>query len=370
MPEASVPPDVAEICRTILTKSLRLRRGENVIIETWTHMLPWANEMVLEARRAGIRPTLLYQDEATYWRSVEACKPADVGKMPAPELGAMSKAEGYVFLWGPEDRPRQQALPKEQRAALTAYNAPWYQAAGRAHLRGCRIELGRATSAAAQFYGVDLASWQHSLIDASRVDPGELARDAARLAERLRRGKRLRVHHANGTDLSLQLAGRTPVVDDGVVDAKDIRAGQNMASFPGGAVYVAPEERSVTGRFVANRTSYPTSGALVGGRWTFEENHLASFEYAAGEDRFKEAFEGAGPGKDRPGFLSVGLNPRLRGAPGLEDFERGTILLGIGGNSAFGGKTRSSFQTWLGLGGAHLEIDGTTVVADGELLLP
>ena len=366
IPEAQ--PVIEKICRSVLVDTLRLRRGDNLIVEAWTHMLPWANGLVLEARRLGIRTTLIYEDEGTFWRSVEQCQAVDLGRMPDPELGAISKADAYVYFWGPEDRPRLRALPKEQVAALTSYNARWYQAAKKAHLRGCRMELGQATAPAARFYGVNLGSWQQDLLEASGVDMRSIAQEGHRLAAALRRGKRLRVTHANGTDLELQLAGRNPVVEDGIVDPQDVRAGNNMTSFPGGAAYVALDEKVSSGRLVANRTSYPTSGPLAGGRWTFQEGRLAAYQYELGEERFKEGFDLAGPGKDRPGFLSVGLNPKIRVAPGLEDLELGTLLIGVGSNTAFGGKNRVDFQSWLGLAGAHLEIDGKTVVADGVIL--
>lgn len=366
--DPGAPPGIEEICRSVLTKTLQLRRGENLIIEAWTHMLPWANALVLEARRLGIRTTLFYEDEATYWRCVEECKAVDVGRMPNPELGAIAKADGYVFFWGPEDRPRLRALPKEQLDSLLSYNSRWYRAAEKARLRGCRMEIGQATAAAARFFGVSASSWQESLLDASRVDMRSIARDGARLAARLRKGKRVRLIHANGTELELQLAGREPVVDDGIVDSRDVRLGNNMTSFPGGAVYVALDEKLATGRLIANRSSYPPKGTLAGGRWTFQENRLAEHEYESGGERFQETFDKAGPGKDRPGFLSVGLNPGIRLAPGMEDFERGTVLVGIGANTAYGGKNKVAFQSWLGIGGAHLEVDGKPAVADGEIL--
>jgi leucyl aminopeptidase (aminopeptidase T) len=288
--------------------------------------------------------------------------------MPDPELGAIAKADGYVFLWGPEDRPRLRALPADQSKLLTAYNARWYQAAEKAHLRGCRIELGRATNAAARVYGVSASAWQENLLEASRVDLDAMAKDGGRLAALLRKGTRLRVTHANGTDLELRLAKRTPVVDDGIVDSQDVRSGNNMTSFPGGAVYVSLDEKFASGHVTSNRSSYPASGTLAGGRWTFSDHRLSEHHYESGGERFDAEFENAAVGKDRPGFLSIGLNPKLRLAPGLEDFERGTILLGVGGNVAFGGKNRLGFQSWLGIAGAHLELDGTTIVADGEIL--
>ena len=368
MPDPDDQSAFDEICRNVLTKTLRLRRGENVVIETWTHALPLAQEMVLQARRLGIRTTLLYEDEATYWRSVAEAKASDLGRMPEPELGAIAKSDGYVFFWGPEDRPRLRALPKEQLGALTSYNSAWYQAAEKAHLRGCRMEIAQATAPAARFYGVDLATWRHHLLDASKVDMRSIAREGARLAAVLKRGKTVRLTHANGTSLDLMLAGRNPVLDDGIVDQADVKAGNNMTTFPGGAIYVALDERHAAGRLISNRTSYPPKGPLSGGRWSFADDHLSTFGYETGEERFREAFDAAGPGKDRPGFLSVGLNPKLRHAPGLEDFERGAVLVGIGSNTAFGGKNRVPFQSWLGLGSAHLEVDGKVIAADGEVL--
>ncbi|MCI4348952.1 MAG: hypothetical protein L3J93_01870 [Thermoplasmata archaeon] len=368
MAPLATPPGVESICRNVLVRTLRMRRGENLLVESWTHMLPWANAFVLEARRLGIRTTLLYEEEATYWRAVEECKPKELGQFPEPELGALSKADGYVFLWGPEDRPRLRALPKEKFDALVGYNSKWYQAAEKAGIRGCRIELGQATDPAARFYGVNAAVWQQNLLDAMEVDVRSIARDAARLAARLRKGKTLHVSHANGTNVQLRLAGRKPVVDSGIVTPEDVRAGNNMTTVPAGAVYVAPDEKFIEGNARANRPSYPTKGMLGGGEWSFSENRLASFHYESGEDRFTAAYEAAPAHKDRIGFVSIGLNPKLHLAPGIEDFERGTVLLGIGSNGAFGGKNRIPFQSWLVLAGAHVDVDGTPIVADGEIL--
>lgn len=369
MSEFAPPEDGPEICRNILSQSLHLRRGENLVVESWTHMLPWANLLVLEARKLGIRTTLLYEDEATYWRSVEESKAADLGRMPEPELGAIAKADGYVFFWGPEDRPRRAALPSEQGAALTAYNSSWYQAAAKSHLRGCRIELGRATAAAGRLFGVNPATWQAAVLDGSRVSMKGIARDAARVAGRLRKAKQVRLTHANGTDVSVRLVGRKPTVDDGVVDAEDVRSGNNMTTFPGGAVYVAVDESFIEGRVVANRDVCSTRmGCLAGGRWSFEGHRLASYTFEAGGERFAEVYDAAGPGKDKPGFLSVGFNPSLREIPELEEFERGTVLIGVGSNAAFDGKNRTPFQSYLAVAGGHLEVDGKPLVADGEIL--
>lgn len=331
-------------------------------------MLPWARALVVEARRLGVRPMVLYEDEEAYWRCVETLPAGDIGKVGSAEWGALEAADGYVFLWGPEDRARLAGLPPETRAALQSYNEEWYRRAEKNRLRACRVELGRATAPMADRYGVDLSAWRSELVRASLVDPARFQADAKRLAPKLKGGKTLTVTHANGTSLQLKLAARAPVVDDAVVDEADVRGGSNVTTVPGASVLVAVDERAAEGRFVANRRSYLTAGPVEGGHWTFHEGKLTQFGYDAGEEHFSAPFEKAPAGKERPAFFSFGLNPELRFSPNLEDQERGVVTLGIGGNQSYGGKSRVPFQSWLVLHGAHVEIDGKPVAADGEIL--
>lgn len=369
MTEELVAPEVlSNIARNILGPTLRLKRGEAVVIETWNHTLPWARALVVEARRRGVRPLVILEDEQAYWASVESLDAKELGKVGEAEWAAVGKAQGYVFLWGPEDRGRLLGLPSEKYDALTAYNGEWYQRASRAKLRGCRVEFGRATPSAARHFGVPLAGWQEHLLAGSLVDPRQLARDAARVAARLTKGKRVTVTHANGTHLELKLAGRKPLVDDAVVDEADVRAGNNMVNLPSGVVAVGVDESTAEGEVFANRASFPRRGPTAGGHWTFVGGRLTNAEYQAGLENFTTPFEAAGAGRDRPAFLSLGLNGPLGHAPNMEDQERGAVTVGIGGNAGYGGKTKLPFLAWLVIAGAHLEVDGRPLAADGEIL--
>ncbi len=60
---SSNPTEYSVLARAVLTKNLKVRPGERVIIEGWTHTLPWANAFAREARRLKAEPMLLYQDE-------------------------------------------------------------------------------------------------------------------------------------------------------------------------------------------------------------------------------------------------------------------------------------------------------------------
>jgi leucyl aminopeptidase (aminopeptidase T) len=369
--QAPPPEDtpVARVVQNVLRRTLRLKRGESVIIEAWSHMVHWSDAFVYEARRMGARPLVFFEDEETYWKSVETLPAKEIGKVGEAEWSALEGTDAYVFLWGPANRSRLQALPDDKRSALTAYNGEWYRRAEKAKIRACRIELGRATDFTARQYGVSGPVWREKLLEGSLVDPSVLTRDGRKVASKLAKGRSLTIRHANGTDLTLGLARRKPTIDDMVVDAEDVRAGNNVVSVPGGGVYVALDEKVASGTIVANRASYGFNSAQVGGRWEFAEGRLTSFAFERGGELFQEKYDAA-PEKerDRPGFFSIGLNPKVYDAPNLEDVERGSVLVGVGANAGYGGKNSGPFSAWIGLAASHVEVDGAPIVADGEIL--
>src|SRR3979409_1561252 len=74
------------LAKNVIRRTLHIQPKENVIVETWNHGLPIATEIVYQARAAGARPMLLFEDEDTYWRSVNS--------LPEPKLGQGGSAEG------------------------------------------------------------------------------------------------------------------------------------------------------------------------------------------------------------------------------------------------------------------------------------
>src|SRR3989441_9665617 len=145
--------------KNIIRRSLHTQPKENVIVECWNHALDAAKEVVYQLRAVGARPMLLFEDEETYWRSVETLPTSKLGHVSASEWAALSKADAYIFLPGPADLPRyRKNLPKS--SAATGYNSDWYRRAEKAKLRGARLALGYASRERADAYGFDLNAWR------------------------------------------------------------------------------------------------------------------------------------------------------------------------------------------------------------------
>jgi leucyl aminopeptidase (aminopeptidase T) len=175
------------------------------------------------------------------------------------------------------------------------------------------------------------------------------------------------VTHTNGTALEFRL-GKFPVfLDDALVTSADIKAGNSMASLPGGVVASAIDHKSADGVLIGNHTTYPDSGPVTGHRWEFHDGHLTGQSYESGGKPILAAY-GKAPrtGRDRLSAFSVGLNPEITHLPQMEDQELGALFFTIGGNTFRGGKNASPFGAWTVLTGADLSIDGKPVVVGGK----
>ncbi|MGA8302289.1 MAG: aminopeptidase [Thermoplasmata archaeon] len=367
MAKDPVPPATrTKVARSVLTKNLAVKPGERVIIEAWTHTLPWAVTFAREARRLGAQTLVPYEDEDAYWDAVKSGSENVLGKPAAHEWAALGKTDVYIHMWGPGDRVRLGTLPEKQASTLFGFNADWYRAAAKAGVRGARMELGRPYPTLARAYAADQSRWTDEVIRATMVSPDALAASAAPVARALQRGKRIRIRDDAGTDLTLGLAGRKPKVFAGHVSPADRhRQFFSLTTLPSGAIHVALDENVADGTIVGNRDCFYDDGVATGGVLRFRRGRLTRAEFDRGGERFRKPFKAGGKGRDRPGQLRVGLNPELHNTPQLEDIELGAFTVAVGGNAFLDGKNTSPFFGWVVNAGASLEVDGKPVPIRG-----
>jgi leucyl aminopeptidase (aminopeptidase T) len=357
--------------RALVRGALALKRGEELVIASWTHTLPWAAACVAEARAAGGRATIFLEDEETFWRSVEIAPSTRAWSgIPGAVRSAVRHADALVYFAGPADRPRLHALPPAQRSPFQGSEESWLALCRAAHVRGVRCLLGYASDAQGERWGVPGAMWRSQMLRGiTEVDPLALRSAGTKAGRTLARGRDLRITAPNGTDVRLRLRRRSPWVDDGFVDREDLVRRRNVATVPGGSVVVAIDESSAEGTVIANRPSFLSAGRVEGGQWDLERGRLRNYWYTSGAEAFETEFAPAPRGREVLGLFALGLNPTLApGVPHAEDAEAGTVTLAIGGNSAYGGSTSCRFLSWLTVGEATVAVDGAPLVDRGELL--
>ncbi len=359
-----------DAAHNIVTKYLKVRPGENAIVESWDHTLPFSVAMVDAIRRAGGRTLHIQEDEDAWWRAIDRRQSRLLGRTSAPEWAALKATDLYVHFWGPADTDRLEKIPEKTFDAALDWFSSWYEVARRSGLRGARVTLGFATEGRARQWGLDRAEWEEKILRACLTDPKETAARGARLSRALSRGRKVRITHANGTDLEVGLAGFTPRLQDGTPHPRNPNYGPSdmLGQIPGGRLDVALDSRTAEGRIHANRRTNIWWRWDSGGTLEFTDGRLTAHRFEEGGREFDLRYRVGTAGKDRTGSLMFGLNPAVRDVPNLETVEAGNVTLTLGRNGHLKGRNPSNFMSWVSLAGADVAIDGTPVVRAGRLL--
>src|SRR5213078_1227119 len=329
-PEETTMSEYEALGKNVIRRTLHIQPKENVIVECWNHGLPIATEVVYQARAAGARPMLLFEDEDTYWRSVKTLPESKLGQVGSHEWKAIGEADGYVFIPGPADITKIQEAGKKYSAA-TAYNDEWYRRAKRNRLRGARLGLGYVTKA-------------------------------------LAKKGRIEISHSNGTQFSCDLVGNPAGIEDGIITKEDLDQGENMANLPAGEAFVVPDVKSGDGTIVFDQPIAWLGRWIRGVRVAFDGGSMTKFSASENEDLIRSEWaEATGP-KDLLGYLDIGLNPNARSGFLQDAIVAGNVYVAVGANDEVpGGKNKTDFYLGGSLTGANVTIDGRPVIQHGNL---
>jgi aminopeptidase len=187
----------------------------------------------------------------------------------------------------------------------------------------------------------------------------ELHDTQARLIERLAPARELRIE-APGTDLVLQVEGRTWVNSDG------------KRNMPSGEVFTGPLETSAEGRIRYTIPSSPRGVEVSGIELAFRAGEVVEARAERGDDVLQSALE-TDPGARRLGEIGIGTNAGIDRPIGNILFDEkigGTVHLAIGRSYPETGGTNESAVHWdmicdLRQGG-RLTADGEPIVVDGR----
>ncbi len=357
------------LARSTLGGYLPVRAGQTVVVESWTHALPWARAFVVEARRRGADPILALEDEDGYFRSLRAG-----GRVPtAPALLAPGGA-AYVYLGGPEAFPRLLGLgPRDLTRALDRHGGAWGSTARSARLRGVRLAIAGVTPTAAARFGVDVEAWRAEVLAASLVPPHRLAATASRVLRRLARAATLSIRHENGSRLELPLRPGSWTEEAGRPTRAGHRSDAVWSPVPAGRVVVPVRPRRARGTWESNRPTYERFGetpVALGAQVDLREGRVASASFDRGGEEFVRSARRRGLRSIALTAVSVGLNPEVSRAPEIGEFAYGTLGLRFRfPDPAAGVRDPPHERTFL-LQGAEADLDGEPWLVGGREVRP
>jgi aminopeptidase len=292
--------------------------------------LPWANEA----------PEALLDE------------PADIDSY------AWKHADALIAIEAPENTRELTALPGDRLSRLQAGWRPYLERVLTMDIKwvGCQYP----TPALAQDAGMSLAQFADFLYGACLLDWDAEGERMQRYAEHFDAADEVRLV-ADGTDLTLSIAGRSALVDAG------------SANMPGGEFFLCPVEDSAEGEVTFSEYPAVYLGREVSGvRLRFENGVVVDASAAANEEFLHEQLD-RDDGARRLGELGIGCNPGITRHMKNTLFDEkmdGTVHLALGNGLPDAGGTNESQVHWdivkeMRRDGARIELDGQTVQESG-----
>jgi aminopeptidase len=355
-------PDPAAFAALLCGYCLEAQPGQQVVVRSTTLAAPLLTALQRELleREAWplIRPELPGADEV-FW---SAARDAHLDAFAPFELAEAEGTDASIGIQAPANTRALSGVAADRMARAARARAPVREAALRR--RWC-LTLW-PTPAGAQQAGMgtaEFAAFVRRALFLDRDDApaawAELRAFQARLIERLSQASELRIE-AEGTDLTLSVAGRTWINSDG------------KRNMPSGEVFTGPVEDSAEGRIRFTVPSSPRGVEVAGIELELREGRVVSARAERGEEYLKATLA-TDDGASRLGEIGIGTNSGIDRAVGAILFDEkigGTVHLAVGRSYPESGGTNASAVHWdmicdLRRGG-RLSADGEVLQEDGR----
>jgi len=275
----------------------------------------------------------------------------------AVEVKRLDDAE--IYLWLPL-RPGGPGLPSAERHAVkewTDKGGPrrqlhFHWGEGSVSPDGLYLEHGDALDTLYQ--------------DALDIDYKALGATQDGVIAQLKRGL-IRVRTAAGTDMVFRTGDRPFNKQDGDASAARARAAQMRVDrdieLPAGVVRVAPVEETASGVVVIPEARFGAETAR-NIKLTFTRGRLTGVEAGENVAAVQKMLKEGGEAAHRFREFAIGLNPKLKPAPGARvlpyyGYGEGVVRLSLGDNEELGGNVRGGFVRWFFFPQATVEVNGS-----------
>jgi len=278
--------------------------------------------------------------------------------LPSIEKFALETIDAVIVVDAPENTRAASAVSQERLAIVQAAYRPAFERIFSSEIPwvGCQYP----TAALAQDAGMATEEFAEFLYGACLLDWTAERERMRRYADRFDAAEQVRFV-AEGTDLTLSLAGRTMEID---------AAGANI---PGGAFFGCPVEDSAEG--VVAFTEFPAVYAgreMTDIRLRFEGGRVVDASASTNEEFLLELID-QDEGARRLGELGIGCNPGITRYMKNTLFDEkidGTVHLALGNGMPDLGGENVSMIHWdivkdLRAPGTRIELDGDVVQRDG-----
>ena len=340
-----------------------VQEGENVSVNVDTPAEPMARAVVREVLRAGGNPVLHMNYPELTEDVLELAPNSYYDAEPTLALSEIKQIDAFIRVGAPMNSRALQNVDKSKVSRLQKKNRPVQNIRVR-ETKWCGTLY--PTPSGAQDAGMSVSEYENFVYGAMFLfddDPvakwKEIHDFQAHLIEHLSRAKEVHIK-AEGTDLKLNVGGRTWINSDG------------HKNMPSGEVFTGPIEDSADGHITYTVPSAVRGVEVENIRVTFENGKAVKAEAEKGDDLLQSQLD-TDEGARFLGELGIGTNYNIQIPTKSILYDEkigGTVHLALGQSYQETGGTNESAIHWdmicdLRRGGA-IYLDGELFQEDGE----
>ncbi len=363
----SVPaPDAAAFADLLVGYCLEVKPQQQVLVRSTSLAAPLLLELQRAILAADAWPHLRVEVPGQTRDFYEHAKEWQLEEFPPLALHEAKKCDAVLAIQAPDDVRALAGVDPDRLVRARRARRPIQEATMKK--RWCSTLW--PTQALADQAGLGLAEYASFVAGALFLDrPAgpvaawrELGAFQAQLVKRLEKANSVRVE-ADGTDVTLDVKGRTWVNSDG------------KRNMPSGEVFTGPHEASANGRVRFTVPSSPSGVEVHGVELELRDGEVVAATADAGLEYLERALA-TDAGARRLGELGIGTNYGIARPTGTILFDEkigGTVHLALGRSYPETGGTNESALHWdlicdLRAGG-RITVDGEVLQEDGRFVM-
>jgi aminopeptidase len=368
---ADANPNLAQLARTVVTQSARVREGDLVRLSGAPADLPTLEEMAVQVRKLGAHPLITVQSGKLERRFFEDVPAKYDTQPPAFELKLANLIDVQIGMESREDDTLA-GIPAERLVAVNKAAEPVLPTQFRRGVRmvwlGNRLYPSKERAAR---YGLTEAELRKLFQDGLSASSEEIRKAGATLKKRLESGKMLRLTGPGGTELTMEVTRRPLTVSDGeLTPEREKKGGAARTTWlPAGELYLTPVPGTAQGTVVVAHSLWlgkPVKNLTL----TFEKGKLTTMKADSGAEELLAAYAKQGPGKELLGVLDFGINPKVvltSGSKVQTYVAAGVVTVCVGNNAWASGDNIINFGLDCHLFDSTVTVDRVLVIEKGQL---
>ncbi|MCT1404025.1 aminopeptidase [Paenibacillus sp. p3-SID867] len=287
-------PRIEQLANNLIQYSVKLQRGEKILIEVDGLEIPLAKELVRQAYLVGGVPFLLINNHEILREILSGCTEEQLKAMASYDLNRVNDMQAYILIRAGENMSELSGVSPEKMALYRKYYSQPINGRRYNNTKWCILRY--PNHAMAQQANMSTEDFEDLYFNVCNLDYSKMDRAMDNLIELMEQTDKVKII-GEGTELTFSIKGMPCIKDSGIMN------------LPDGEVYTMPVKDSVNGVISYNTPSLKEGFTYENIRFEIKDGKII---HATGNDSERiNKLLNTDQGSRYFGEFGIGLNPYI-----------------------------------------------------------